>query len=208
MRGIGLGPWKRNPKYCTGCFRAISKNRSGAEIECSLLFADVRESTPLAESLGPTAFRALMDRYLQAASEVLIERDAIVDKFIGDAVYAIFVPALAGELHARRAIEAGRELLSVTGNNAPDPWLPLGAGVNTGVAYVGTVGEGDMVEITALGDPVNVASRLASAARAGEVLVTGASFVASGLSDDGLEHRSLALKGKTEPTDVVVLGPY
>jgi adenylate cyclase len=207
MRGIGLGPWPRNPKYCTGCFRSISKHRSGAEIECSLLFADVRESTPLAESLGPTEFRALMDRYFHAASEVLIEKDAIVDKFIGDAVYAIFVPALAGELHARRAIEAGRQLLSVTGNDGPEPWLPLGAGVNTGVAYVGTVGEGDMVEITALGDPVNVASRLASAARAGEVLVSSASFVASGLDDAGLEHRSLALKGKTEPTDVVVLGP-
>jgi adenylate cyclase len=207
MRGIGLGPWPRNPKYCTGCFRSISKHRSGAEIECSFLFADVRESTPMAESLGPTEFRALMDRYFQAASEVLIDRDAIVDKFIGDAVYAIFVPALAGERHALRAIEAGRQLLTVTGNGGPDPWLPLGAGVNTGVAYVGTVGEGDMVELTALGDPVNVASRLASAAGKGELLVSSSAVLAAGLDDAGLEHRSLALKGKTEPTEVVVLGP-
>lgn len=207
MRGIGLGPWPRNPKYCTGCFRSIAKHRSGAEIECSLLFADIRESTPLAETLGPAAFRALMDRYFQTASEVLIERDAIVDKFIGDAVYAIFVPALAGERHALRAIEAGRQLLIVTGNDTPNPWLPLGVGVNTGVAYVGTVGDGDMVEMTALGDPVNVASRLSSAARAGELLVSKAAVTAAGLNDAGLEHRSLALKGKTEPTEVVVLGP-
>jgi adenylate cyclase len=207
MRGIGLGPWPRNPKYCKGCFKSIAKHRSGAEIECSLLFADVRESTPLAESLGPAAFRALMDRYFQMASEVLIDRDAIVDKFIGDAVYAIFVPALAGELHAARAIEAGRQLLIVTGNDTPEPWLPLGVGVNTGVAYVGTVGEGDMVEITALGDPVNVASRLSSAAAAGELLVSKAAVTAAGFDDAGLEHRSLALKGKTELTEVVVLGP-
>ncbi|MEX1278091.1 MAG: adenylate/guanylate cyclase domain-containing protein, partial [Chloroflexota bacterium] len=113
MRGIGLGPWPMNPKYCSGCFRSIAKHRSGAEIECSLLFADVRESTPLAESLGPAQFRALMDRFFQTASEVLIERDAIVDKLKGDEVFAIFVPALAGEQHALRAIEAGRKLLSV-----------------------------------------------------------------------------------------------
>ncbi|MGH2489233.1 MAG: adenylate/guanylate cyclase domain-containing protein, partial [Candidatus Limnocylindria bacterium] len=207
MRGIGLGPWPMNPKYCSGCFREISKHRSGAEIECSLLFADVRESTSLAESLGPARFRALMDRYFQTASQVLIERDAIVDKFVGDEVFGIFVPALAGERHALRAIEAGRKLLAVTGNDTPDPWLPVGAGVNTGVAYVGTVGEGDMVEITALGDPVNVASRLSSAAAAGELLASTATVVAAGLSDEGLEHRSLALKGKTEPTEVVVLGP-
>jgi adenylate cyclase len=207
MRAFGVGPWPRNPKYCTGCFRSIAKNRSGAEIECSLLFADVRESTPLAESLGPAAFRALMDRYFQTASEVLIERDAIVDKFIGDAVYAIFVPALAGERHALRAVEAGRQLLIVTGNDTPNPWLPLGVGVNTGVADVGTLGEGDMVEITALGDPVYVASRLSSAAGAGELLVSKAAVTAAGLNDAGLEHRSLALKGKTEPTEVVVLGP-
>jgi adenylate cyclase len=138
---------------------------------------------------------------------VLIERDAIVDKLQGDEVFAIFVPALAGERHALRAIEAGRTLLSVTGNDTPDPWLPVGAGVNTGVAYVGTVGEGDMVEMTALGDPVNVAARLASAAGAGELLVTDAAVAAAHLSDEGLEHRSLSLKGKTERTEVVVLGP-
>jgi adenylate cyclase len=148
-----------------------------------------------------------MDRFFQTASEVLIERDAIVDKLKGDEVFAIFVPALAGELHAQRAIEAGRKLLAVTGNDTPDPWLPVGAGVNTGVAYVGTVGEGDMVDMTALGDPVNVAARLASAAGAGELLVTDAAVAAAHLSDEGLEHRSLALKGKTERTEVVVLGP-
>ncbi|MGH2482830.1 MAG: adenylate/guanylate cyclase domain-containing protein, partial [Candidatus Limnocylindria bacterium] len=122
-------------------------------------------------------------------------------------VFAIFVPALAGELHALRAIEAGRRLLSATGNDTPDPWLSVGAGVNTGVAYVGTVGEGDMVDMTALGDPVNVAARLASAAEAGELLVTDAAVAAAHLSDEGLEHRSLALKGKTVRTVVVVLGP-
>ncbi|MGH2489464.1 MAG: adenylate/guanylate cyclase domain-containing protein, partial [Candidatus Limnocylindria bacterium] len=85
--------------------------------------------------------------------------------------------------------------------------VPVGAGVNTGVAFVGAVGEGSQVEFTALGDPVNVAARLASAAGPGELLVTAAAAASAHLADAGLEHRSLALKGKSQPTDVVVLGP-
>ena len=75
------------------------------------------------------------------------------------------------------------------------------------MAFVGAVGEGDLIELTALGDPLNVASRLASEAGAGELLVTVAAAASAHLVDAGLEHRQLALKGKSEPTDVVVLGP-
>jgi adenylate cyclase len=148
-----------------------------------------------------------MDRFFQTASRVLIDHDAVVDKFAGDEVIGIFIPALTGELHALRAIEAGRALLSATGNDTDAPWVRVGAGVNTGVAFVGAVGEGDLVELTALGDPVNVAARLASEAAAGELLVTAAAAASAHLTDGGLEHRSLALKGKSELTDVVVLGP-
>ncbi|MGH2394258.1 MAG: adenylate/guanylate cyclase domain-containing protein [Candidatus Limnocylindria bacterium] len=207
MRLVGKAPWPANPKYCSACFKQLAEHRSGAEIECSLLFADVRDSTPLAESMGPTAFRGLMDQFFQTASKVLIDHDAVVDKFAGDEVIGIFIPALTGELHARRAIEAGRALLSATGNDTPEPWVRVGAGVNTGVAFVGAVGEGDLIELTALGDPVNVTARLASEAGAGELLVTVAAAASAQLADGGLEHRSLALKGKSEPTDVVVLGP-
>jgi adenylate cyclase len=69
------------------------------------------------------------------------------------------------------------------------------------------VGDGDLVELTALGDPVNIAARLASEAGAGELLVTAAAVASAHLADAGLVHRSLALKGKSETTDVVVLGP-
>ena len=85
------------------------------------------------------------------------------------------------------------------------PWLPVGAGVNTGVAYVGTVGNDELIDFTAMGDPVNVAARLSSAAGAGELLVSLSTLTAAGMTDDGLEHRSLELKGKTETTEVVVL---
>lgn len=205
MRLIGKAPWPKNPKYCSACFKQLVEHRAGAEIPCSLLFADVRGSTTMAESMRPAEFRTLMDRFFETASKVLVDHDAIVDKFVGDEVIGIFIPALTGELHAERAIAAGRALLSATGHDTGQPWLPVGAGVNTGVAFVGTVGQGEQVELTAMGDPVNVAARLASAAGTGELLVTTAAAESAHLPDVGLEHRVLALKGKIEPTEVLVL---
>lgn len=205
MGVIGKGPWPKNPKYCSWCFKDMMRRRAGAEIPCSLLFADVRGSTEMAERMRPIEFRERMDRFFSTASEVLVDHDAIVDKFVGDEVIAIFIPALAGELHARRAIGAAQKLLAATGHGAGTPWVPVGAGVNTGLAFVGAVGSGDQVEFSAMGDPVNVTARLASAAGAGEVLVTSAAAEAAQLSDEGLEHRSLALKGKSAPTEVIVL---
>ncbi len=78
-------------------------------------------------------------------------------------------------------------------------------GVNTGVAYVGAVGEGEQVELTAMGDPVNVAARLASAAGPAELLVTESTAREASLETSGLEQRTLALKGKSESTKVYVL---
>ncbi len=205
LRLVGKGPWPRNPRYCGWCLRDLIRHGGGAEIECSLLFADVRESTTMAETMAPAAFRALMQRFFHSATEVLIQHDAFIDKFVGDEVIGLFIPFLAGERHAERAVAAGRDLLAKTGQNSASPLLPIGAGVNTGVAYVGTVGEGDLVDFTAMGDPVNVTARLASAAGAGELLVTARALAAAGLAQDQLEHRSLALKGKSDRTEVFVL---
>jgi len=153
--------------------------------------------------MRPTEFNTLMDRFFTLASRVLVEHDAIVDKFVGDEVIGIFIPALTGELHARRAIDAGQALLRATGREGID--LPIGVGVNSGTAYVGTVGSGDNVELSAMGDRVNVTARLASAASAGELLVTAEAARTAQLEVAGLERRSLALKGKSEETQVLVL---
>ena len=200
MRRLGKGPWPKNPKFCSSCFLEISRHRGGAEVDCSLLFADVRGSTALAEGMRPTEFRAVMRRFFETAGHVLIEHDAIVDKFVGDEVIGIFVPALAGERHAARAIAAARALIAATAS-----WVPVGAGVHTGIAFVGTVGDGDDTDLTAMGDPVNVTARLASAAGAGEVLVTADAARAAVLDLTGIEHRQLILRGRSEPTEVVVL---
>lgn len=206
MRMVGRAPWQKNHHYCGVCFTVLQNLRGGAEVECSLLFADVRGSTQLAEGMPPWKFRQLMARFYDLAAGVLVEHDAIVDKFVGDEVVAIFIPALAGDAHAARAIESAQSLLVATGNTGDgQPWLPLGAGVHTGIAFVGAVGQGAAAELTALGDVVNVAARLASAAVAGEILCTTAAAGAALLPTDGLELRRLHLRGRSAATDVVVV---
>jgi adenylate cyclase len=204
---LGHARWAKNPKYCTGCFRMLRENHGGAEIECSLLFADVRGSTTMAEHLPPKEFNRRMGRFYDTATTVLVDHDAYVDKFVGDEIIGIFVPAMATQAHAERAIAAAQELLKQTGHGeAGGPWVPVGVGVNTGIAYVGSIGEGHDTELTAMGNVVNTTARLASVAAEGEILVTKSAADAAHLSDEALEHRSLQLKGKSEATDVVVLG--
>lgn len=206
MRAIGLGPWTKNAKYCTGCFRVLRRSHGGAEVNCSLLFADVRGSTTLAEKMRPRDFNRLMGRFYDTATDVLVRHDAIVDKFVGDEVIGIFVPAMAQPGHARQAIASAVELLQRTGHGTARPWVPVGAGVHSGVAYVGAIGEGPDTELTAMGDTVNTTARLASAAAAGELLVTDAAAGEAGLESVGTERRRLNLKGKSEAVEVLVLG--
>jgi adenylate cyclase len=205
MRPLGKRPAAKNPRLCADCLTRTPVG--GAEVELSLLFADVRGSTTLAEGVRPAEFMQLMNRFYVAATDVLVPADALIDKFVGDEVVALFVPGFAGKYHARRAIEAARELLHATGHADPGgPWLPVGVGVHTGVAFVGAIGtEGSVTDITALGDAVNSTARLASSARAGEILVSEASWSAAGLVPDDLERRELELKGRTEPMPVRVL---
>jgi adenylate cyclase len=206
MRMMGKQQSDKNPTMCMSCFTFLSTHHGGAEIEVTLLFADVRGSTSMAEGMSAGAFRAVLDRFYDAAADVVIAHDGSIDKFVGDELVALFFPMLAGDRHAARAIDAARALLRATGHVDPGgPWIPLGAGVHTGVAWVGAVGEGSHTQITAVGDNVNTTARLASAAAAGEILVTVAAAKVADLTDAGIEHRQLALKGKAQPTEVVVV---
>jgi len=205
LKPFGFGPSKLNRRLCRACFRAVDKKPGGAEIELSLLFADVRGSTSLAERMPAHDFSQLISRFYGTAARVVDEWDGIVDKFVGDEVVALFVPGFAGEMHAERAIEAARALLEATGNGGAEPWVPLGAGVHTGVAYVGRVGEGDACDFTAVGDAVNTTARLASSAGPGEILVSKAAADASMLDAAGLESRTLTLRGKDEMIETFVL---
>jgi adenylate cyclase len=205
LRFVGFGPSRLNRRICRACIHALEKNPGGAEVEVSLLFADVRGSTALAEGTSAEDFSRLMARFYGAAARVVDARNGIVDKFVGDQVVALFIPGFAGSDHAVDAVEAARELLAETGHESGEPWIPVGAAVHTGVAYVGTIGEEDARDFTALGDAVNTAARLASAAQAGEILVSGAAAKAAELETAGLEARTLSLRGRAEKVPAWVL---
>jgi adenylate cyclase len=203
MRLIGKRPSEANPNWCNSCFDFMAKHHGGATIEGAMLFADIRGSTSLAERMSPSEYHALLDRFFAAASRVVFRHDGFVDKFVGDELVALFVPLLTGDRYVARAVAAAEELLRATGHADPDgPWVPVGAGVHAGPAWFGVVGEGSHVELTSVGDNVNIAARLASLAAPGEVLVSADAAAASDL-DPNLERRSLELKGRELPTEVV-----
>ena len=195
-----------NPRFCNICDDFAVKFQGGAEVDLSMVFADIRGSTTLAEGMNAMEFKKLIDRYYQVATRIFINTDAMIDKLIGDEVAAFYMPGLAGKDYARLAIEAAEELLRKTGHADPDgPWAPVGIGVHTGTAFVGAVGTSDgVVDITALGDAVNVAARLASQAKAGEILISEQTLETANMDPSHLKRRSLNLKGKSAPFDVRV----
>lgn len=204
----GVHKSDKNPRFCAACYGFTRQFPGGAEIELSMLFVDVRGSTTLAEKMDTLEFSRLMNRFYEAAIKVLVEADAFIDKLVGDEVTALFIPGFAGPEHARRAVEAGQALLRVTGHGRPaDPWVPVGVGIHTGSAWVGSIAgaSGSAADFTALGDNVNIAARLASAAGQGEVLASEATINAARIITEGLEKRHLELKGKSEEVSVLVL---
>jgi adenylate cyclase len=209
LRLVGRRPYHKNPRFCNWCMWLGQVYAGGAEIELSLLFADVRGSTTLAESMSSPEFSRLMNRFYVAATDVLIRTDAFIDKLVGDEVIGLYIPGYAGKDHARKAVRAAQELGRAMGYASPaGPWLPIGIGVHTGVAYVGTVlgVDGAVTDFTALGDVVNVVARLVALAKPGEALISDAACVAAGMNVGDLEQRHLELKGKAEPVSVRVLG--
>lgn len=206
MHMLGRDQSRLNPRYCVKCDQF--EHPGGAEVVLTMLFADVRGSTALAEKMSPTDFSRLINRFYIVATDVLVGTDALVDRLIGDEVVGLYIPGFAGPEHPRRAIEAARSLLHATDHHSPrGPWIPVGVGIHTGRAFVGVVGgeQGNPQDFTALGDNVNTAARIASRAAAGEILISDAAYAAAGLEGGDLEYRQLDLKGKEAPTGVRVL---
>ncbi len=209
LRHVGFGRYAGNPTICNFCIKDLQKmGVRGAEIPVSLLFADIRGSTGIGERLSPIEFRAFLDRFYRLAAESVLASDGIVDKFVGDEVIGLFFGGISGDRHAAAAVVAGERLLSRAGRSdatAIGP-IPLGAAVHTGVAFVGSTATDDVVnDFTALGDTVNTTARLASEAAAGELLVSVEAIRAAGTDTTGLEDRTIEVRGRAAPVDVVVL---
>jgi len=207
LRFNGSQPSSFSSVLCSGCERLARKKESGAEVELSMLFADVRDSTPLAERTPTIEFKALIQRFYKETSHVLVHRSSMVNRLMGDQVSGLFVPRFAGKEHAKVAIEAAKAVLEVTGHGSKDgPWIPVGVGVHTGRAFVGAVGSGDGVnEIAVLGSAANLCARLSSQAGAGEIFVSEEAVKLAGMQDEIQERRVLSLKGISEKVPVRVI---
>jgi adenylate cyclase len=204
VRLMGNKPSPLNRRICTACIRHIHKTPGGAEIDVTALFVDVRGSTGIAEGTSPGEFGQLLARFYGTAARVVDRWDGIIDKFVGDEAVALFIPGFAGPDHPAKAVAAARDLMDETGHDDGNPWIPLGAGIHTGNSFVGTVGEGDAVDFTAVGDTVNTAARLMSEAGAGEIVISAATAAAAGIDKTVLEQRTLDVRGRQEPVEAFV----
>jgi adenylate cyclase len=205
--GFQAGHSSMNPTLCDRCEVIVKKHQVGIEVPLTLLFADVRGSTKLAEEVGATAFHQLINRFYTTTTEILIQTHALIEKMIGDEVAGLYVPGIAGPDHAQVAVEAARLLLKATGHNDPNgPWIRIGVGIHTGIGYVGAVGSRQSVsDITVLGDVANTTARLASEAGAGEILVSEDTCHAIGLLLEHCETRILQLKGRSQVVTAKVI---
>jgi adenylate cyclase len=200
------GPLRDNPLLCKACFGPLVRFPGGAEIEISVAFADVRGSTGLAERISAGRYRALLQDYYAVAAAAIDRNGGIVDKFLGDGVMALFIPVIAGENHAARAIEAGMAILAaVDRSGLGEKGLMVGVGVHSGEAFVGAIGSAEKIDFTALGDSVNVAARLGGLAGPGELLVSRAAWDRAGRGVPPAE-RDVEIAGRTATLPIVALG--
>ncbi len=189
----------------------------GIEREVTILFVDIRQFTRLSEGMKANDVVGLLNECFQLISDLILEAEGTIDKFIGDSVMAYFGAPLPQADHALRAVTAAIEIArAVERRNAQlaaaaDGGVPIsiGIGIHTGIVVVGNIGSDRRSDFTAVGDAVNVAHRLEKLARPGEILVSEAvqrqARGAARLRFEGERQ----LSGREEPVHVysVDLGP-
>ena len=164
-------------------FVADSKLPGLAEHRITVLFADIADSTGLAERLGPTKFGELLYRYYLDTSEIVFEHNGMIDKFSGDGLLAIFGMTGDTSNHETRAVKAALEILNQIEviNQDIDQDIMIGIGVNTGEVVAGYVDTKQRIEFAVLGDTVNVAAGLEKKARPNKALIGPATV--AGIAD-------------------------
>jgi adenylate cyclase len=191
-----------NPHFCNLCEDFARKFPGGAEVEMSMLFADVRGSTELSEKMSPMEFQKLINRFYIGSTKAIAEEDGLVEKLAGDEVAAFWGAGFAGRQYAARTVHAAQKIQK----RMAEQDIPVGIGVHAGVAFFGAMGEENgLVNISAIGDEVNAAARIASRAAAGEILVSEAALGQAHIDPAGMEARTLELKGISQPLPVRVL---
>ena len=182
FRALGIKKSQMNPNLCTICETNFTKVKRKKQILISstVLFADLRGYTHLSGKTEGMGMVDALHRFYDECAKAVWDRDGIVNKFMGDAVLAIFNFPIMQPDHVRQAVLAGLEiqarcaehgLLQIRTRDGTDVHLGIGIGIHTGQASIGEVGTAYR-DFTIIGPVVNMASRMQGAAKMGEVLVT------------------------------------
>ncbi len=193
---LGVRPSRKNPNFCRGCFEAVPEG--GHERPVGVFFADLRNFTSWSAERPPEEVANALADFYRIATDALMAHDAIIDKFVGDGVVALFLadmPTL-GDRTCDEMMAAALETVEATRARSVLPGV--GVGLHFGTAWVGNVGEGEMKDFTALGDVVNVASRLQSCAAPGQIVVSEEAFNRLHAPVEATSE-SFTVKGKDEP---------
>ncbi len=195
--------------------RILSASQAGEgtflaqEREVSVLFADLVSFSARAERLPPNDVALLLNGCLGAMSEAVFEQDGMLDKFMGDALLAVFGAPLDQPDHARRAVRAAigiRQRLAAANQERGDEPLAVRIAINSGVVMAGDIGSPKRREYTVLGDVVNTASRLQSqVAGAGEILISRATYDHIRDEVTAQAHGPVTLRGRSTPVEVFQL---
>ena len=181
MRRKGRSPSDRNEHYCSACDGFLEANPGGAEVEMTLLFADIRQSSKLAADIGAAAFATEVNRFYQRIARALADSDGFVVELRGDCMAGAYPPGFSGQDHAAKAIRAAQKMVrdNIGGG---DPGF--GVGVHTGPVFIGTVGAatGRLNEISIFGEAVNLAANLGDLAGSGQALISVEAAEHAGMS--------------------------
>jgi len=191
-----------NPRFCNICEHYAQTHQGGAEVDMSMLFVDVRGSTALSEQMSAMEFQKLINRFYVGASKAVTDEYGLVEKLAGDAVAAFWGAGFAGKNYVERTVRAAQNIIQ----RMQKEDIPVGIGVHAGAAYFGAMGsEGGLVNISAIGDEVNTAARIASKAAAGEILISEAALAQAHIDASELKSRKLELKGISGQVSVRVM---
>ena len=186
----------------------------GERREVTILFCDIRGFTTMSEHLDPERVVSLLNDFYTVMIDLTFKHDGTLDKFLGDGIMAIFGAPIAHPEHALMSVRAalamqeGMEALSAARVSRGNEPISVGIGINAGEVVAGTVGTEDRMEYTVIGDNVNLASRLGSNAKPGQILVSRRIWELVKESFDVRTRGPLRVKGKDEEVEVFeVIGP-
>ena len=215
FKPFGIKKSQMHPNLCTVCESMFTKVKKHKQISISttILFADIRGYTDLSQHIEASKLNELLHSFYDQCSSAVWEAEGIINKFIGDAVLAIFNFPLTRKEHVTNAVNAAIQLRKNCQNLkneiglSDEHDLGVGIGIHTGNCFMGEVGT-SYKDFTAIGPVVNLASRLQGAAGAGEILVTEDVFNHVKDQFPDAQKRMLALKGLANPVNSYVLATH